>query len=118
LCVLDPQGHLLLQQRIIHDVDGLSLLAERLNGFGVEMLVAIERAEGLLVEFLQTPPMLTLFCVSPKISARPGTGTGCRRRSRTPSTRSCWLTRCATALAVVAVECTVAVNRPAAGAVA
>jgi hypothetical protein len=62
----------LLQQRIIHDVDGLRLLAERLNGFGVEMLVAIERAEGLLVEFMQTLPMLTLFCVSPKISAGPG----------------------------------------------
>jgi hypothetical protein len=70
LCVLDPQGHLLLQQRIIHDVDGLSLLAERLNGFGLEVFVAIERAEGLLVEFLQTLPMVTLFCVSPKISSR------------------------------------------------
>lgn len=70
LCVLDPYGRLLLQQRIIHDVDGLRLLAERLNGFGVEVFVAIERAEGLLVEFLQTLPTVTLFCVSPKISAR------------------------------------------------
>jgi hypothetical protein len=46
------------------------LLASRLPVFGADVLVAIERAEGLLVEFLQTLPTVTLFCVSPKISAR------------------------------------------------
>jgi transposase len=70
LCVLDGQGTVLLQQRIIHDVVGLTLLADRLVQFGANVLVAIERAEGLLVEFLQTLPTVTLFCVSPKISAR------------------------------------------------
>ena len=34
------------------------------------MSVAIERAEGLLVEFLHTLPAVRLYCVSPKISAR------------------------------------------------
>lgn len=70
LCVLNREGTVLLQQRIIHDVEGLTLLAGRLAGFGPAVLVAIERAEGLLVEFLQTLPGVTLFCVSPKISAR------------------------------------------------
>lgn len=69
LCVLDREGTVLLQHRIVHDVAGLALLADRLAGFGA-VLVAIERAEGLLVEFLQTLPSVTLFCVSPKISAR------------------------------------------------
>lgn len=49
LCVIDAHGRPLVQQRIIHDVDGLGLLADRLNGFGVEVLLAIERADGLLV---------------------------------------------------------------------
>ena len=70
LCVLDSGGRRLLQRRIVHDVDGLESLADHLVGFGVQVLVAIERAEGLLVEFLQTLPKVTLFCVSPKISAR------------------------------------------------
>jgi hypothetical protein len=70
LCVLDSGGTRLVQRRIVHDVDGLESLAVQLAGFGVEVLVAIERAEGLLVEFLQTLPKVTLFCVSPKISAR------------------------------------------------
>ncbi len=70
LCVLDGAGTLLLQQRIIHDVAGMTVLSGRLASFGVEVGVAIERAEGLLVEFLQTLPAVTVFCVSPKISAR------------------------------------------------
>ena len=68
--MIDCNGVLILQQRIVHDVTGLELLGSRLGIFGAEMLVAIERAEGLLVEFLQTLPAVTLFCVSPKISAR------------------------------------------------
>ena len=70
LCVLDGNGTVLLQQRVDHDVAGLALLADRVCGFGGAVLVAIERGEGLLVEFLQTLPEVTLFCVSPKISAR------------------------------------------------
>src|SRR5205085_11441841 len=45
-------------------------LAARVAGFGSPVLLAIERAEGLLVEFLQTLPEVRLYCVSPKISAR------------------------------------------------
>ena len=69
LCVLDLTGTVRMQQRIIHDVDGLKVLAGRLASFGTEVWVAIERCEGLLVE-LQTLPTVTLFCVSPRISAR------------------------------------------------
>jgi transposase len=70
LCVLEANGSLLLQRRITHDVAGLALLTDQLSQFGGDVLVAIERAEGLLVEFLQTLPAVTVYCVSPKISAR------------------------------------------------
>ena len=70
LCVLETAGQVVVQQRFDHDVAGLGLLAAKLTGLGVPVLVAIERAEGLLVEFLQTLPTVTLFCVSPRISAR------------------------------------------------
>src|SRR4051794_20509617 len=46
------------------------------------MSLALERAEGLLVEFLQTLPGVTLFCVSPKISAR------ARKRYRLSASKS------------------------------
>src|SRR5215218_2743491 len=58
-----------MQQRINHTVAGLQVLAAQLGKLG-SVLIAIERAEGLLVEFLQTLPKVTVFCVSPKISAR------------------------------------------------
>lgn len=70
LCVLNATGGLVLQQRINHDVAGLELLARKLARLGAPVAVAIERGEGLLVEFLHTLPAVTLYCVSPKISAR------------------------------------------------
>ena len=70
LCVLNASGALVMQQRITHDVAGLTFLASRLAQLGSPVSVAIERAEGLLVEFLQTLSMVTLYCVPPKISAR------------------------------------------------
>jgi hypothetical protein len=70
LCVLSTAGAVVAQQRVDHDVAGLTLLASQLAGLGAPVKVAIERAEGLLVEFLQTLPEVTLYCVSPKISAR------------------------------------------------
>ncbi len=70
LCVLTATGAVVIQQRIEHDVDGLRLLAAKLAELGGPVKVAIERAEGLLVEFLHTLPEVTLYCVSPKISAR------------------------------------------------
>jgi transposase len=70
LCVLSADGGVVLQQRIDHDVAGLEVLAATLSQLGLPVAAAIERAEGLLVEFLQTLPKVTLYCVSPKISAR------------------------------------------------
>jgi transposase len=70
LCLLNGSGTLVMQQRITHDVAGLGLLAARVAGLGSPVLLAIERAEGLLVEFLQNLPEVRLYCVSPKISAR------------------------------------------------
>lgn len=70
LCVLTAEGTVVRQQRIDHDVDGLRLLAATLAQLDGPVKVAIERAEGLLVEFLHTLPEITLYCVSPKISAR------------------------------------------------
>lgn len=69
LCVLNGDSTL-VSQRIMHDVAGLATLAELLAAVDRPVLLAIERAEGLLVEFLQTLPTVTLYCVSPKISAR------------------------------------------------
>jgi hypothetical protein len=63
-------GALLVRQRVIRDVAGLEFLADQLAGFAGQVLAAIERAEGPQVEFLQTLPAVTLFCVSQKISAR------------------------------------------------
>jgi transposase len=82
LCVLNVAGGLILQQRITHDVAGLAVLAARLRQLGGLVAIAIERAEGLLVEFLQTLPQLRLYCVSPKISAR------ARERYRLSATKS------------------------------
>lgn len=70
LCVLNPGGRVVLQRRITHDVTGLGLLASCLAQFGDGVAIAIERAEGLLVEFLHTLPKLRVYCISPKISAR------------------------------------------------
>ena len=70
LCVVNTAGAVIVQQRVGHDVEGLALLAGRLDGFAGPVRVAIERADGLLVEFLQTLPGVTVYCVSPKISAR------------------------------------------------
>jgi transposase len=70
LCVMTAAGAVVAQQRVNHDVAGLASLRAKLTGLAKPVKVAIERAEGLLVEFLQTLPDVTLYCVSPKISAR------------------------------------------------
>jgi transposase len=69
LCLIDQRGQVLRQQRVPHDVAGLAGLAGLLAGPGL-VRVAIERAEGLLVEYLHTLPGVQLYCISPKISAR------------------------------------------------
>jgi transposase len=80
LCVLDAAGQLVEHATITHDVAGMGDLEARLRRH-VVVGVAIERAEGLLVEALQQQG-LRLFCVSPKMSAR------ARERYRLAPTKS------------------------------
>jgi transposase len=70
------------QQRVAHDVTGfaeLDRLLARLRGS--RLRIAIERAEGLLVEHLHALEV-ELYCVSPTISAR------ARERYRVAATKS------------------------------
>ncbi|MGO1592410.1 MAG: IS110 family transposase [Ancrocorticia sp.] len=69
LCVIDSAGKSLIQKRYYHTAEGLAALEKTLKGFSGTVLMAIERSEGLLVEFLLTLGF-PLYCVSPKISAR------------------------------------------------
>ena len=50
LCVVDGAGHKQLELRIAHDVAGLEELLLQLAKHGDRVPVALERAEGLLVE--------------------------------------------------------------------
>jgi transposase len=80
LCIVDAVGQVLVQQRVGHDVLGLTELDDQLARWpGVK--VAIERGEGLLVEHLQQRG-LPVYCISPKISAR------ARERYRLAATKS------------------------------
>jgi hypothetical protein len=69
LCVLDARGKPVHQGSFAHDVAGLDQLESKLRAQGTITGIAIERAEGLLVERLQDQGH-RLFCVSPKMSAR------------------------------------------------
>ncbi len=69
VCVVDERGQVQQRHRINHDVAGLAELERLLTSQPGPVRVAIERAEGLLVEHLHTIGV-TVFCVSPKISAR------------------------------------------------
>lgn len=69
LCVVDDTGKRLTQLRVTHDVAGLAQLRSELARFGDRTPIAIERAEGLLVEHLQAHGYV-LFPVSPRIAAR------------------------------------------------
>jgi hypothetical protein len=69
LCVLDTDGTRRLEARIDHDVAGLAYLDKTLASFGDGLPIAIERAEGLLVERLQATGHV-VFPVSPRIAAR------------------------------------------------
>lgn len=68
VCVLDAEGRHLLQAGVAHDVAGLAELDRRLAAFG-SLPVALERAEGLLVEHLQSRGH-AVFAVNPRIAAR------------------------------------------------
>lgn len=69
LCVVAPDGTQVLQTRVSHDVAGLHQLDQHLTRFAARLPVAIERAEGLLVEHLQAAGH-AVFPVSPRIAAR------------------------------------------------
>ncbi|MGE5693880.1 MAG: IS110 family transposase [Candidatus Sericytochromatia bacterium] len=69
LCVVDSTGAQQVSRRITHDVAGLSALDAELARHTHSMPIAIERAEGLLVEHLQSRGH-AVFAVSPRIAAR------------------------------------------------
>jgi transposase len=70
LCVLDDNGQQLVSRKIAHTVDGLAALVEVIAALAGSVRIAIERAEGLLVEYLQQHCDAEIYCVSPKVSAR------------------------------------------------
>lgn len=69
LCVVDATGKRRTQLRVTHDVAGLADLDDELHRFGPRLPIAIERAEGLLIEHLQAAGHV-LFPVTPRIAAR------------------------------------------------
>ena len=69
LCAVDAAGVRRRQVRLAHDVAGLAELDHELAAFGTRLPVAVERAEGLLVEHLQARGHL-VYPVSPRIAAR------------------------------------------------
>jgi transposase len=98
VCLIDEHGQVLHQQRVHHTVAGFTELDQLLAGSPAShgrLRVAMERAEGLLIEHLHALDV-EIFCVSPKISARARERYRMAATNRTPSTRSCWPTRCAT----------------------
>lgn len=68
VCVVDRAGGRVLQARLRHDVAGLADLDRRLAAFG-SLPVAVERAEGLLVEHLQARGH-AVVPVNPRVAAR------------------------------------------------
>lgn len=84
LCALDPGGAVLFKTRYSHDPDGFARLDELLLAAVAlgDVRVAIERAEGILVEHLLAQDSLQVYCVSPTISSR------ARERYRLANTKS------------------------------
>jgi hypothetical protein len=80
VCVVDAAGVRRRQVRLAHDVAGLARLDHELGALGPRLLVAVERAEGLLVEHLQARGHV-VYPVSPRIAAR------ARERYRTASSK-------------------------------
>jgi len=69
LCIVDRSGRRLTETRLRHDVAGLAELHRHLARHGARLPIAVERAEGLLVEQLQMAGHV-VFPVSPRIAAR------------------------------------------------
>ncbi|MEU4173027.1 transposase [Streptomyces sp. NPDC026665] len=66
---MDEDGQVVHQGRYVHTADGLDRPDQHLRRHTPLAGIAIQRSEGLLVERLQAAGH-TLYCVSPKISAR------------------------------------------------
>jgi len=84
VCLINAHGDVIVQQRVQHDLAGLAELDRLLlvhRNAASRLRVAIERADGLLVEHLHKVEV-EVFCVSPKISAR------ARERYRLAATKS------------------------------
>jgi transposase len=69
LCVVDEAGTPVRQLRVGHDRAGLARLEAELAGLGERVPVAVERAEGILVERLLAGGH-AVYPVSPRIAAR------------------------------------------------
>nr|WP_218681167.1 transposase [Rhodococcus qingshengii] len=82
VCVLDARGVEVGQDKITHTVDGLAALVALIASIAGPVRIAIERAEGLLVEYLQQCCDAEIYCVSTKRSAR------ARERYRMASAKS------------------------------
>lgn len=82
ICVLDARGVEVGHHKITHTVDGLAALVALIASIAGPVRIAIERAEGLLVEYLQQCCDAEIYCMSPKISAR------ARERYRMASAKS------------------------------
>ncbi|MFE7243057.1 hypothetical protein [Streptomyces sp. NPDC057580] len=72
LSLVDEAGQVVHQRRYAHSADGLERLDRHLRRHASLTGIAIERGEGPLVDRLQAAGR-TVYCVSPKISARAGT---------------------------------------------
>lgn len=82
LWILDARGTRIVSHKIAHTVEGLATLVAMIAALTGPVRIAIERAEGLLVEHLQHHCDAEIYCVSPKISAR------ARERYRLASAKS------------------------------
>jgi hypothetical protein len=69
LCVVDVAGRRCAQVRVPHDVARLRVLDAELLRHGPRLPIAVERAEGLLVEHLQAAGH-RVFPIWPRIAAR------------------------------------------------
>ncbi|ORA21245.1 hypothetical protein [Mycobacterium aquaticum] len=96
--MLDDDGHQLVSERIAHTVDGLVALVAMITSLTGSVSIAIERAEGLLVEHLQQHCDTEIYCVSPRSRRGPANGIGWQPRSPTSSTPMSWPTHCATSM--------------------
>lgn len=69
LCVVDGEGRTRRELRLGHDREGLERLDAELGAFGEDLAVAVERAEGILVERLLAAGH-RVYPVGPRIAAR------------------------------------------------